>query len=124
MRPFDNAVGARIIPRYSNVRNVILLGEMGESFDEGWPVIGNDLDEGAPATENILEDPVGEGGAGLVAELGIVRYRASTLNKVSEASCRRHVHRVHIHFGEERRRRCDDWRDQDIACLSNLAEMT
>ncbi|ETW80775.1 hypothetical protein HETIRDRAFT_115944 [Heterobasidion irregulare TC 32-1] len=84
MWPFDNAIGAGIVPQYSNVQNVILLGKMGESFDEGWLVIGNNLDEGAPATENILEDPVGEGGAGLVAEhaeLRIVQYQASTLNE-------------------------------------------
>ena len=78
-------------------------------------------------TEDILEDPVGEGSTGLVAEhseFRVMRYRASTLDEVSKTPSGWHVHRVHIHFCEERCWRGDDRRDEDIASLSNLAEVT
>ena len=56
---------------------MVLLGEVGEGFNEGRTIVGDNFDQGAPATENILEDPVSEGCACLIAkhtELGVVQY--------------------------------------------------
>ena len=56
---------------------MVLLGKVGKSLDKGWTIVGDDLNKGAPVTENIFKDPVGEGHAGLVAEhteLLVVQY--------------------------------------------------
>ena len=83
MRSLDYAVGAGVVAGDANVIDVVLFGEMGECFDEGWSVVGDDFDEGAPSAEDVFEDPVGERSAGLMtkhAKFGVVRYRAATLD--------------------------------------------
>ena len=81
---------------------MVLLGKIGESLDEGGSIVGDDFDKGTLPIEDVLKDPVSEGGTRLIAEFQIIQYQALTLDKVLEATGSWHVHCVHIHFCKER----------------------
>ena len=48
----------------------------------------------------------------------------ATLDEILEASQLQEVHCVHVHFSEQRRGDSDDWRDEDVPRLTELAQVT
>ena len=90
MRPFHDAVCARVISRDSNVANVVSLAQIIEGFNEGGAVVHDDLRKSAPSAKDIVEYPIADGLCGLRAKNAIFR--------VFEAAGFRKVHCIHIHL--------------------------
>ena len=101
MRPFHDAICARVISRDSNVVNVVSLAQIIKGFNEGWAIVRDDLTKSAPSAKDIVEYPIADGFRGLSAKnaiFGIVCERAAALDQVFEATRFWKVHRIHIHF--------------------------
>ena len=83
MRPFHDAVCARVISRDLNVANVVSLAQIIEGFNKGGAIVRDDLTKSAPSAKDIIEYPIADGFRGLSAKnaiLGIVRKRAAALD--------------------------------------------
>ena len=52
--------------------NVVFLGKMGKHFDEGGPIVRDNLNKGIPPTEDVLKDLVSKGGTGFILEFWIM----------------------------------------------------
>ena len=57
MRPFCYTVSALVVTGYENVVQVVLLGEVGDCFDDRGSVIGNDFVKSAPMTDDVFKYP-------------------------------------------------------------------
>ena len=101
MRPFHDAVCARVISRDSNVANVVSLAQIIKGFNESGAVVRDDVRKTAPSAKDIVKNPIADGLCGLCAKnaiFGIVRERAAALDQVFEAARFRKMHRIHIHL--------------------------
>ena len=65
MRPFHNAVCARVISRDSNVANVVSVAQIIEGFNKGGAVVHDDLRKSTPSAKDIIEYPIADGLCGL-----------------------------------------------------------
>ena len=61
MRTFGPTVSTRVVPRYLDVSDVVLLFQVGERFDECRPIVGNDLAKSTPSAQYVFEDPISDG---------------------------------------------------------------
>ena len=75
MRPFCYTVSALVVTGYENVVQVVLLGEVGDCFDDRGSVIGNDFVKSAPTADDVFKYPLSDS-VGIFssehAEFGIV----------------------------------------------------
>ena len=101
MRPFHDAVCAKVISRDSNVANVVSLAQIIKGLNEGRAIVRDNLRKSAPSAKDIVEYPIADGLCGLRAKnpiFRIVRKRAAALDQVFEATRFRKVHHIHIHL--------------------------
>ena len=68
MCTFGDTVSTRVVPRYPDVLDVVLLLQVGERFDECRPVVGDDLTKSTPSAQYVFEDPISDGLCGLCTE--------------------------------------------------------
>ena len=83
MRPFHDAVCARVISRDLNVANVVSLAQIIEGFNKGRAIVHDDLTKSAPSAKDIIEYPIADGFHSFSAKnaiLGIVHERAAALD--------------------------------------------
>ena len=89
MRTFGNTVSMRVVPRYLDMSDVVLLLQVGERFDKCRPVVGDDLAKSTPLAQDVFEDPISDGLCSLCVEGTIFREMcqgAVALYKVLEAA--------------------------------------
>ena len=89
MRSFGNTISMRVVPRYPDVSDMVLLLQVGKRFDEHRPVVGDDLTKSAPLAQYVLEDPISDGLRGLCVEgtkFGEMHQGAAALYEVLEAA--------------------------------------
>ena len=73
MCSFHNAIHVRVIPRDSNVANVVSLAQIVKGFNEGGAVVHDDLTKSAPSAKNIVEYSITNGLHSLSAKNVILR---------------------------------------------------
>ena len=89
MCTFGDTVSMRVVPRYLDVSDVVLLLQVGEHFDKRKPIVGDDLAKCTPSAQYVCEDPVSDGLRGLCVEgtiFGEVCQGAAALYEVLEAA--------------------------------------
>ena len=89
MRTFGDTVSTRVVPRYLDVSDVVLLLQVGEHFDKRKPIVSDDLAKCTPLAQYVCEDPVSDGLRGLCVEgtiFGEVCQGAADLYEVLEAA--------------------------------------
>ena len=89
MRAFGDTVSTRVVSRYLDMSDVVLLLQVGERFDECRPIVGDDLAKSAPSAQYVFEDPISDGLRGLCAEgtiFGEMCQGAAALYEVLEAA--------------------------------------
>ena len=50
------------------MQDIVLFGKIGEGFDKGWLIVGNNLNKGALAIKNVFKDLVGKDSTSLIVE--------------------------------------------------------
>ena len=55
MRPFCYTVSALVVTGYANVVQVVLLGEVGDCFDDWGSVIDNNFVKSAPMADDVFK---------------------------------------------------------------------
>ena len=68
MRTFGDTISMRVVPRYPDMADVVLLLQIGKHFDECRPVVGDDLAKSTPSAQYVFEDPISDGLCGLCME--------------------------------------------------------
>ena len=89
MRTFGDTVSMRVVPRYLDMLNVVPLFQVGEHFDEGRPIVGDDLAKSTPSAQDVFKDPISDGLRGFCAEgtiFGEMRQGAAALYEVLETA--------------------------------------
>ena len=89
MCTFGNTVSTRVVPRYPDMSDVVLLLQVGEHFDECRPIVSYDLTKCTPSAQDVFEDPISDGLHGLCVEgmvFGEVCQGAVALYEVLEAA--------------------------------------
>ena len=84
-----DTISTRVVPRYSDMSDVVPLFQVGERFDERRPIVGDDLAKSTPSAQDVFEDPISDGLRGLCTEGTIFRevcQGAVALYKVLEAA--------------------------------------
>ncbi|EIW51436.1 uncharacterized protein TRAVEDRAFT_84308, partial [Trametes versicolor FP-101664 SS1] len=98
----------------------------GYGFHERGPVVGHDLGESAPSTEDILEDEIRDSLRVFDSEhppLDVERERASGLDDHLEAVRDGEQHRVYVDSSEKTGGERDRRGQQDLADLTGLANV-
>ena len=89
MHTFGDTVSTRVVPRYLDMSDVVLLLQVGECFDKHRPVVGDNLAKSAPSAQYVFKDPISDGLHGLCVEgmiFGEMGQGAAALYKVLEAT--------------------------------------
>ena len=89
MHTFGDTVSMRVVPRYPDMSDVVLLLQVGERFDKRRPVVGDNLAKCTPSAQYVLEDPIADGLCGFCMEgtiFGEMRQGAAALYEVLEAA--------------------------------------
>ena len=93
----------RVVSTNSNMIDVVLFRQVFEGSDKGSTIVGDDFVKGAPATDDVFEDPIAKGDRSFTSKFspfGVGRERTSTLDYVLETTRQWHVHRVDVDFAE------------------------
>ena len=61
MRTFSDTVSTRVVPRYLDMSDMVLLLQVGERFDECRPIVGDNLAKCTPSAQYVLKDPITDG---------------------------------------------------------------
>ena len=86
---FGDTISTRVVPRYPDMSDVVLLLQVGERFDKHGPVVGDDLAKSAPSAQYVFKDPISNGLHGLCVEgtiFGEMCQGAVALYEVLEAT--------------------------------------
>ena len=86
---FGDPVSTRVVPRYSDVSDIVPLFQVGEHFDEHRPIDGNNLAKCTPSAQYVFKDPISNGLCGFCTEGLIFREmhkRAAALYEVLKAT--------------------------------------
>ena len=86
---FGDTVSTRVVSRYLDVSDVVLLFQVGERFDECGPVVSDNLPKSAPSAQYVFKDPISNGLRGLCVEgmiFGEMGQGAAALYEVLEAT--------------------------------------
>ena len=89
MRTFSDTVSTRVVPRYPDMSDVVLLLQVGKHFDERRPIVSHDLAKSTPSAQYVFKDPISDGLRGLCTEgtiFGKMCQGAAALYKVLEAA--------------------------------------
>ena len=73
VRSFRYAVCARIVSGNANMVDMISLAYIAEGLDEGGTIIRDDFAEGAPAAEDVFENPIAYGLGGFGVKHAVLR---------------------------------------------------
>jgi hypothetical protein len=82
VRALHDTVGARVVTADPNMLDVVLALQMTEGRDEGLAIVRDDLSQGAPSAQYVLEDPVAERLRSFLPKhpkLGVASQRTSAL---------------------------------------------
>ena len=63
-----DTVSTRVVPRYLDMSDVVPLLQVGKRFDEGRPIVGDNLAKCTPLAQYVFEDPISDGLCGLCVE--------------------------------------------------------
>ena len=58
---FGDAVSTRVVPRYPDVSDVVLLFQVGKCFNKRRPIVSDDLAKSTPSAQDVFEDPISDG---------------------------------------------------------------
>ena len=86
---FGDTVSTRVVSRYPDVSDVVLLLQVGERFDERGPVVGDEFAKSTPSAQYVFEDTISDGLCSFCVEgpiFGEMCKRAVALYKVLEAT--------------------------------------
>ena len=124
---FDDAIRAGVVRGDADVVDTIPVREPVQCSDVGRTVVSDDLFDGTPAAQYLLEKKHTQGAAVLHAQGVPLRPSsegAAGLSDISEATNVRHQHGVDIYLTEEVGGDGDSRRDPDLGCLAELALVT
>lgn len=123
MTTFDNTVGAGVVWRDLNVEDVVLAKLSSEFSGERGSVVGDNLVDTTPATDNVLKDELSSGLSSIRAEhaeFRVAGQRAASLNDITVGVGPRKVHDIDMDASEERCRGGNDGRDVQVGGLAYL----
>ena len=89
MHTFSDTVSTRVVSRYPDMSDVVLLLQVGKHFDECRPIVGDDLAKSTPSAQYVLEDPIADGLRGFCTQgtvFGEMGQGAAALYEVLEAA--------------------------------------
>ena len=86
---FGDTISTRVVPRYPDMSDEVLLLQVGERFDKHRPIVGDYLAKSTPSAQYVLEDPIADGLHGFCMEgmiFGEMHQGAAALYEVLEAA--------------------------------------
>ena len=86
---FSDTDSTRVVPRYLDVSDVVLLLQVGERFDKCRTIVGDNLTKSAPSAQYVFENPISNGLRSLCVEetvFGEMHQGAVALYEVLEAT--------------------------------------
>ena len=89
MHTFGDAIGLRVVPRYPDVLDVVLLLQVGKRFDECRLVISDNFAKSTPSAQDVFKYPLSDGLCSFSAERAVfreMRKGAVALYEVLEAA--------------------------------------
>jgi hypothetical protein len=122
-----DTVGARVVARDANVMDAVAGTKNFQSSDVRGSVVSNQLFKTTPATENILEDEVGDNFARIgrsSASLGIGGQSIASVMDVAVGTKLRHEEGIDVGFSEEGGDERNDRRDVEVLHLAQLTLVT
>ena len=127
VRTLDESVCARVVARNADVADTIVFREVVECFDPWGAVVGDDFGDAAPSAEEVLEEPLHEGAAGLAAKgagLDETDKGAAGSGEILEPVGGGHVHGVSVDNEKNPRGGTWDGRGkEDLTELAGLAKV-
>ena len=86
---FSDTVSMRVVPRYLDMSDMVLLLQVGKRFDKCRPIVSDYLAKSTPSAQYVLKDPIADGLHGFCMEGMIfreMRQGAVALYEVLEAT--------------------------------------